>query len=637
ENTDRMIGYASNDTLTGLGGDDTLWGTDGNDVLDGGDGNDVLLGEWGADTLTGGAGADVLNGGSEADVYRYTASADSTTTATDTIQGFVTGVDRIEFAGMAGIQLRSTPYTYAGSVAATVANIQFDDGAANKAVFFSNGTDGWLYISGPGTGTNFNGTLITLAGVIAMPAVADLTGVVVEPTNLTLTGTAGNDTLTGGAGNDTLDGGAGDDKLIGGGGNNLFLASGGNDTIIAGSGTDTLEIGAAFHVMNAELQDADGDSAVDDLRLTLDQSGVASTITVLDHLTNPLEYLRVDVDGVTGFETLRVATSFDASASTERMAMAGTAGGDLIVGSAYDDVVFGSGGNDSIQGGGGNDYLFGGEGTDSIGGGTGNDTVVGGGSGDWLEGGTGIDTADYSEGATSGILVDLAVEAAFDDGQGAGDSLVNFEAVIGTDYADTIVGSALNETLLGLGGNDTLVGGAGNDALDGGTGLDTLDYSQAGSGVSVNLGTGIASDGNGGTDGVVDFEKVIGSDYNDVLVGSVGNDAFIGGLGADNLTGGAGNDTFIYQSLAESDPGPNDQINDFDIATDHIDLSAIPEISLGYLYKGSDGFDGGAFFEVAFDDGTDCLQVDTNGDTVKEMEIVVTGADSSTIDGGIIH
>ncbi len=73
----------------------------------------------------------------------------------------------------------------------------------------------------------------------------------------------------------------------------------------------------------------------------------------------------------------------------------------------------------------------------------------------------------------------------------------------GTTGNDTLTGGAENDSISGLAGDDTLKGAAGNDTIDGGTdtnGGDWVSYQGATSGVNVNLTTGVATDGLGGTD-----------------------------------------------------------------------------------------------------------------------------------------
>ena len=137
-------------------------------------------------------------------------------------------------------------------------------------------------------------------------------------------------------------------------------------------------------------------------------------------------------------------------------------------------------------------------------------------------------------------------------------------ALLGTIGNDVLVGGAGNDAIDGLAGNDVLDGQAGDDQLFGGPGRDTLrggtgddvldggvladfqstegfidqdraDYSGASGAVAVDLASGIASDGDAGTDTLSGIEHVTGSAFADTLSGS---DAFY-----ETFTGGAGNDT----------------------------------------------------------------------------------------------
>ena len=102
------------------------------------------------------------------------------------------------------------------------------------------------------------------------------------------------------------------------------------------------------------------------------------------------------------------------------------------------------------------------------------------------------------------------------------------ETIIGGPGNDTLIGGPGNDTLYGGAGYDTLIGGAGNDTLDGGviptifTGqymleINTASYSSSSAGINVNLQTGIAQDGLGGTDTLINFNAVVGSNYGDVI------------------------------------------------------------------------------------------------------------------------
>jgi Ca2+-binding RTX toxin-like protein len=83
--------------IAGGAGDDTLTGGAGSDLLSGGAGDDRLIGRGGGDNLRGGPGADsFVFGIADAD-------ADATTPATDVIEDFEPGIDRVELVGLPGI------------------------------------------------------------------------------------------------------------------------------------------------------------------------------------------------------------------------------------------------------------------------------------------------------------------------------------------------------------------------------------------------------------------------------------------------------------------------------------------------------------------------------------------------------
>ncbi|MCF1709395.1 hypothetical protein L0V05_11250 [Tabrizicola sp. J26] len=102
---------------------------------------------------------------------------------------------------------------------------------------------------------------------------------------------------------------------------------------------------------------------------------------------------------------------------------------------------------------------------------------------------------------------------------------------------------------MGLAGNDTLNGGGGGNRVD----YIRDDRYGAKQGVIVDLGTGVARDGFGNTDTLLNFADARGSVFSDVLRGNggnntlqgrQGNDSFVGRGGDDNFRGGTGSDTF---------------------------------------------------------------------------------------------
>jgi Ca2+-binding RTX toxin-like protein len=120
-------GNNSNNLLTGNEAANRLDGMKGNDTLLGGGGNDILLGGEGKDTLYGGDGDDTLDGGAGADVFRYLTPTDGG----DTIEGFVSGVDRLQISitgfggGLSGSTLTAAQFTANSTGLATGAGGQF--------------------------------------------------------------------------------------------------------------------------------------------------------------------------------------------------------------------------------------------------------------------------------------------------------------------------------------------------------------------------------------------------------------------------------------------------------------------------------------------------------------------------------
>jgi Ca2+-binding RTX toxin-like protein len=196
-----------------------------------------------------------------------------------------------------------------------------------------------------------------------------------------------------------------------------------------------------------------------------------------------------------------------------------------------DSTVFS--GNDSMDGGAGIDLLDGSDGADTINGNDGDDSLIGNNGDDTLNGGNGN---DYLEGG-------------FDN--------------------DLIEGGAGDDILAGGPGDDTLVPGSGNDHVIGGGGFDIVDFSDAASGLIIDV-FGDIWDGGAAGDTVEAVSGIIGSAFADsilatapsatepfVLVGNGGNDTLVGGTGDDTLLskgdptdtdlmqGGLGNDSIV--------------------------------------------------------------------------------------------
>jgi Ca2+-binding RTX toxin-like protein len=180
-----------------------------------------------------------------------------------------------------------------------------------------------------------------------------------------------------------------------------------------------------------------------------------------------------------------------------------------------------------LSGGDGDDRLNGAAGDDRLSGGLGNDTALG----------------------------------------GLGDDVIS-----GNDGNDRLDGGAGNDIISGGNGTDTITGGAGDDVLrpgadlaadsvNGGAGTDTVDYSNATSGVTVDLQFGSVGIGAAAGDTYALVESVIGSNFADNLVARDGGTASGGGgddilAGAGDgsttiLVGGAGTDTLSGDSFGQ--------------------------------------------------------------------------------------
>lgn len=222
-----------------------------------------------------------------------------------------------------------------------------------------------------------------------------------------------------------------------------------------------------------------------------------------------------------------------------------------FVGDADDNLLTGTAGDDTLDGLDGDDGL------------------VGGGGFDALDGGDGVDTADYS-GAAAGVVVRLNLGAAPDDGDGASDTLVSIENLVGSAFNDLLVGSSADNTLWGGAGRDYLLGLAGADLLRGGAG--DANQLQGGSGDDIYVveanDTIVEFDGEGHDTVMTDRARMVlaahvedlvytgagaftgvGNDGNNQITGGAGDDVLAGRGGDDVLVGGDGGDTADY-SLA---------------------------------------------------------------------------------------
>lgn len=248
----------------------------------------------------------------------------------------------------------------------------------------------------------------------------------------------------------------------------------------------------------------------------------------------------------------------------------GTTGPDTLEGTNKRDVIVGLAGDDVIYGRGGDDLICGNNGSDRIFGGPGNDQLFGG-----------LDRK-------------------------------------GDDPAGTFL---LGDVLDGGDGDDLLVGVYDKRKVEAHRMPDTVSYTDAPSGVIVDLSAtpGVATGQGTDTIRFGQHAGVRGSAYADTITGSVGDDHLEGGLGDDTIRGGDGSDK-IYGEDAGAEGG-----DDLLVGGRGSDL-------LG-SYAGRDDVRGGAGddFIEAYSDKPTRVSGDTGSDYVAQNITAGSGVGS---DGG---
>ncbi|WP_152018455.1 glycosyl hydrolase 108 family protein [Aliarcobacter butzleri] len=359
-----------------------------------------------------------------------------------------------------------------------------------KLVIETDNFDGNITISYPYTKDNLE-LKITSSAIST-----DSTNPYINNTVLTLsilaTELAGNDYINAGSGNDIVYGQDGDDIILGGDGDDILYGGNGNDYINGGKGADRIDGGAGDDTIVMDAEDFSRNAFITEI-----------------------------VNGGSGFDTVIIqgdkGVNFDMGLTNIESFIGGD-GNDNIIGSQFSDIIRGGKGADTYYTLGGDDivYIDGedikaksgnfidtGDGydkiyiEDSIGvdfdvadtnaeeiiSGSGNDilrntkndnvTIYGmdgddiiyGSAGiDILDGGTGNDTIDYSN-SDFGVMVNLLTNSV-SGGYAAGDTIKNFENIVGTKYDDNLIGNnkdnifyagAGNNTINGMGGIDTVV------------------------------------------------------------------------------------------------------------------------------------------------------------------------------------
>jgi Ca2+-binding RTX toxin-like protein len=495
---------AGNDTLTGTAGPDVIEGLGGDDTINGGGGADTICGDDGDDTINGQGDNDSMFGGTNTtvgdtvtfvditvgagpsltvDLVAETAVATAPISTTDTVEEFENVTGSATFDDLRG-DAGPNVLTGLGAPDGFIGRGGNDTLSDNADGLFNEDSARYPDATGPVTAdVNTNMVVATGVGTDTLVGIDDITG---GPFDDVLTGnnvdpgfgSTGN-YLNGGGGNDLIEPRGASDAINGGGnaGDRITYANEGNgNNINLATGTATTLTGTDSII---GIRDVTGSSSGDD------------TITG-DSFAN-------DLDGGGGGATDTVsfggvAAGVDASLASSTASGQGAdtlTGFDNLTGSSESDVLTGDAFSTNV-----------------------------------LNGNAGAnDVASFSGGPLA-VTVTLAGGAGTTNGQG-NDTLANIDSLRGSSEADTLTGDANDNVIEGLGGGD---------ALDGGTaGNDTASFATLPTSIEVSLITGTA---NGqGLDTLANFDNVIGSTQDDLLVGDAASNSLDGNSGANDMAG----------------------------------------------------------------------------------------------------
>ena len=534
---DTLIGTSQADAIFGLGENDRLQGLGGNDQLDGGTGFDRAIYTDAAGGITvnlaagsvsgNGVGVDTLTaiegivGSDFADTFNAVGF-----TGSSEIPGVQIGLSEFEgrggddvILGNTNIQgLRLTRVSYLSATAAVTVDIAAGTADGNASVghdTFSNVYAAW--------------------------------------------GSAFNDALRGsdnGAGTfELFEGRAGDDFIDGRGGydradytNDLATTSGITVHLAAGTvtgdatiGTDTLRAVEAVRGTNFDdLFDATGfgdagEVNVGSLGTFNDFAGAGGNDTIIGNGNTRLNYQLAAGAVTADLETSAIGT-------TNAITVAGSA---TALGEGTDSFT----GVNAVQG-----SMFG----DTLLGSSFSNTLIGLGGDDYLDGRGGFDTAGYNSlsTVTGGISVNLAAGVVTGDASVGTDTLRSIESIQGTGFADVYNAVGFGQAgALNVGNNGTFnqfEGLAGDDIITG-NGNTRLIYSNATSGVTVNMAAGtVTGDASVGTDTFTGVNSVTGGNFVDTYnaTGFVGFNSFQGQGGNDTITGNGNTQILFFNATA---------------------------------------------------------------------------------------
>ena len=553
---DNLTGSTGANHIIGLAGEDTLNGLAGVDTLEGGLGDDWLIISAASDAN----GANVFDGGADRDTLDWQGLG-VLTLQDDSLLS----IEEVEFGNFDTAntqQVRVNADQFGVTGLSTTLHIDGSNGGGNDwFVVYTNGTSGFdasgftfqdwqdvnddrLYIIEDGTYSD-----VTLTGSSGNDSITSYSG------DDTLLGGLGDDTLNGNTDNDVLNGQGGDDSVIGGLGNDLLTGGDNNDTLRGGGDNDTLVGGEGNDLIfgdagidTAGYYNADGAVTVDLSNLAAQNTGAwgIDTLSGIENLQGSATYgdtLTGDANanaiyGYGGNDTVNAGDGNDS--------VYGGNGLDQLYGGLGNDSILGSGGDDTVSGQGGDDWLEGGSANDGVYGGADNDTLLGGTGNDTLAGGAGFDFAHYQN-STDGVQVRLAITTAqFVSSNQGTDTIFGVEGVVGSNHNDRLFGNNAANYFAAEDGEDRVYGGGGNDTMDGGAGgNDFLNYYFSSDGVDFSLANQGAFQfvsASQGSDYALNFENLLGSSNADNLFGDGNANVIQGYAGSDRIEGAGGDD-----------------------------------------------------------------------------------------------
>ena len=501
-----VSGTIYDDTVIGSGEDNILRGNEGADTLTGGAGHDDLYGGIGNDTIHGDDGAEIL----------YDRGADDGIREGETTEEYLTRL-----------------YAYDGD-----GNDTLEGGDGADVLVYSGGTD--TFTGGAGDDTYF---VVPDAQTSTNPN---------DQLTINVSGDFGHDAVVGtGAGIKEIvfDGLNSSDvtiryhfeKILLGTGDaesdNLFDWAHGTPGFDLGSFimyklAGSIEIidgvtGSSFFVQDVYGSFLDGIGSIQNLShidtqfdLVFSNETITNWATLIDKDAD-FNFINTELrdtadDALESFADERARIDNPTDTPPPPADPNGTENDDILSGGDTAELFIGLGGMDTISAGGGNDILVGGQGSDA------------------LDGGEGFDFASYKD-ATSGVIVRLTTGIGT-AGDADGDTLVNIEGLVGSEFADQLTTALSGGVLFGLGGDDTL---RGSGYFSGGDGNDVLIVTPGAPGTTMfgDAGDDILSGGHG----------------TDLMFGGEGDDILDPGFGGNNtddqLYGGNGNDTVTFDKV----------------------------------------------------------------------------------------